>query len=202
MRTSTFKMIVKVLGFVGMLASSGFGCTPDDKEMATTPAGAGGSSENEGLPPSTPGDVCTQIATFPGWGKLGAVPETNAEGRQTVWYVAIPTRNEDELNAIPAAGIPSEYTENVPEIQATSADGGTPDPGQKYLCLEPTGAEIEWAFAPGPVLNQIIKTQAAMATPTWEAIAMLPVPDQLADPSLTFQGVHPLSDYAAATLGF
>jgi hypothetical protein len=203
MNASTFRKIVTVLGFVGVCAVGLLGCRGEDNEMTTSPAGAAGSSGNEGeLPPSTPDGICQAIATFPGWGKLGIAPETDAEGHQTVWYVAIPARNDDEVNAIPSAGVPSEFTENVPEIQDSSADGGTPDPSQKYLCWEPAGAEIEWALVPGATLNQIIKTQAGATTPTWEAIVLLPVPSQLAESSLTFDGVHPVSDEAAAQLGF
>jgi hypothetical protein len=65
------------------------------------------------------------------------------------------------------------------------------------LCFSPVAAEIEWALVPGAVLNQIATT-----APTWEAIVVLPVPSQLADPSLTFDGTHPLSDETSAYLGF
>lgn len=202
MRAFNLNKIFVLVGLVGALTTSILGCTNDDKEMASSPAGTAGLSGSEDVPPATPGDICTAIATFPGWGKLGAAPETDAEGRRTVWYVAIPTRSEDEVNAMTAAGIPSEFIGSVPEVQDPSVDGGTPDPGQKSLCFSPVAAEIEWALVPGVVLNQIVKTQASATAPTWEAIVVLPVPSQLADPSLTFDGTHPLSDETAAYLGF
>ena len=202
MRASNINKIIGLVGLVGALTTSILGCTGDDKEMASSPGGTAGSSGSEDLPPAAPGDICTAIATFPGWGKLGAAPETDAEGRQTVWYVAIPIRSEEEVNAMTVAGIPSEFTGSVPEVQDPSADGGTPEPGQKSLCFAPVAAEIEWALVPGAVLNQIVKTQAAATAPTWEAIVVLPVPSQLSDPSLTFDGTHPLSDETAAYLGF
>ena len=47
-------------------------------------------------PPKAPIDVCGAIAAFPGWGKVAPLPERNAQGGDTVWYVAIPITDSDQ----------------------------------------------------------------------------------------------------------
>jgi hypothetical protein len=85
MRASNVNKTFGLVGLAVAFTTSILGCTGDDKEMSSPQGGAAGSSGNEDLPPATPNDICTAIVTFPGWGKLGAAPEADAEGRQTVW---------------------------------------------------------------------------------------------------------------------
>ena len=157
-------------------------------------------------PPKVPVDVCGAIAAFPGWGKVAPVPEHDAQGRDTVWYVAIPITDSHQYDNIAAAGIQPRFTDSISIITGQTTPEGYIDPAtgvvQKAVCVSPKLAEVEWALVAGSTFNRLAKAAASESAPPFEAIVVLPVPPDIADAGITYQGMDPLSAFVVEQIGF
>jgi hypothetical protein len=148
-------------------------------------------SEAGDLPPVYTPQQCSDIVSqFPGWDRVTPVPETDAQGRPTLFYAAITITNAVQLQELKMVGI---HTDSIPIFMdpATQANyAGKAGVVTKSIC---GGAEIVWGLVPGPVFNAIAKGSVQYNETLVEAIVFLPLPDGLSDTSITYNGVHPVS---------
>jgi hypothetical protein len=143
------------------------------------------------LPPVyTPQQCSDVVRQFPGWDKVTPVPEADAQGRPTLFYAAITITSHDQLPALKAVGI---HTDSLPIFMdpATQASyAGKAGVVSRSIC---GGAQIVWGLVPGAIYNVIAKDSVAFNEKLVEAIVFLPLPDGLTDPSITYNGIHPVS---------
>jgi hypothetical protein len=187
------RMLILVLS----IAASATGCLGSDGagNAGDTPVGVGDTPDPA---PQTPADACAAIAAFPGWDKVAAVPELNADNRPTLWYAVIPVTSSQQVSDLQTVGLHVEDAPFILDAGPVPPAGGTAI-SQKSIC--PQG-QVEWALVPGAIFNYIATTSVADQETLVEAISIIPVPTTAADASVTYQGMHPVSYAALSAAGF
>ena len=147
----------------------------------------------------SPQQCANIVRQFPGWANVTPAPATDAEGRPTMFYAAITITNPIQIAELNAVGI---QTDTMPMFMDDATRGKFD--GQVGYVSKSTcgGAEIVWGMVPGPIFNLIAQDTVKFNETLVEAIVFLPVPDQVGDASITYDGVHPLSYSAARNAGF
>jgi hypothetical protein len=187
MRIINGSLRLSTLILTALSALAAVGC--DHEQEAGPPTITIGDSTD--LPPVyTPQQCSAIVSQFPGWDKVTPAPETDAQGRPTLFYAAITITSHDQLPALKAVGI---HTDSIPIFMdpATQANyAGKAGVVSRSIC---GGAQIVWGLVPGPIYNVIAKDSVAFNEKLVEAIVFLPLPDGLTDASIAYNGIHPVS---------
>jgi hypothetical protein len=196
MRTfnSSSRVIALILGFVAI--AGGAACEHEDQDGPPT-VSVGDVAD---LPPVyTPQQCADLVNQFPGWDKVTLVPETDSQGRPTLFYAAITITNSNQLPALNAVGI---HTDSMPIFMDPATQGNYA--GKTGVVSRSTcgGAEMVWALVPGAIFNLIAKDSVAFNEKLVEAIVFLPLPEGLTDSSLSYNGIHPVSYQILHEAGF
>jgi hypothetical protein len=147
----------------------------------------------------SPQQCANIIGQFPGWANVTPVPESDAQGRPTMFYAAITITNPIQLAELKAVGIQTDTMPMFMDPDTRAKFDGQVGYVSKSTC---GGAEIVWGMVPGPIFNLIAQDTVKFNETLVEAIVFLPLPDQVADASTTYNGVHPLAYTAARNAGF
>jgi hypothetical protein len=163
--------------------------TPPSSPPSTTRTSTVG--DTAAAPPNLNSDPCAQVAAFPGWGKVGPVPENDGAGHPTVWYAVIPITGDTQVDDLDSAGVVAQDTPIITEETSDpQASASTVVP--KTLCTSPKLEELHWALVLGPQYNAI-RAAALDGNAIVDAVVFLPPPTTLADDATTYRGVHALS---------
>ncbi len=147
----------------------------------------------------TPQQCASIIGQFPGWANVAPAPESDAQGRPTLFYAAITITNPVQLTELQAVGIQIDTMPMFMDADTRAKFDGQVGYVSKSTC---GGAEIVWGMVPGPIFNLIAQDTVKFSETLVEAIVFLPPPDEVADASITYGGVHPLAYSAAKNAGF
>lgn len=147
--------------------------------------------DTSAAPPNLNPDPCAQVAAFPGWEKVGPVPETDGAGHPTVWYAIIPITRDTQVDDLDSTGVVAQDTPIITE-GAPDPEASAPTVVAKTLCTSPKLAELRWALVLGPQYNAI-RIAALNGNAIVDAVVVVAPPTALADDAITYRGVHALS---------
>jgi hypothetical protein len=202
MRTIPTSIQLTTMGVaVATLFASGMACYPDGPPNQSPSSGTStvAIKDTPFLPPAYTEQQCASVvASFPGWDKVAPVPETDTNGRPTLWYAVVPITARAQLDDLTAVGIAVEPAPIFTNDATDSSLAGQTGVLSKSTCA---GAQIVWAIVPGPVFNAIRQSPPQLGR-GFNAIILQPVPDVFADVSIAYQSIHPISYQALHDAGF
>jgi hypothetical protein len=175
------------------------GCHPDDQTSTPTNTNIA-IVDTPYLPPVYTEQQCLDVvSSFPGWNAVTAMPESDAQGRPPVFYAVIPITSAGQLEDLATVGIDVESQPIFVDDASETALEGQTGVVSKSTCGK---YELHWALVPAPIFNAIKTATLEEGETVVDAIVAQPIPDDFADTTITYQGIHPVSYAALHEAGF
>jgi hypothetical protein len=164
--------------------------TTSSPDGGTAPSNTIGITDTGAFPPAYTEAQCQAIvSSFPGWDKVAPVPETDAQGRPTLWYAIIPVTSPSQIDDLTALDIDVEEDPIFVSDATLASEVGQSGVVTQSSCY---GAQLMWGIVPGAIFNSIIRT-TAKDHQNFNPIILQPVPMGFDDATITYESLHPFS---------